>query len=128
MTSTDNGLGTPGSVLAEVREGDYGAKVAAIEPGGAEFIPLADRHGTPDKLFWTWMSPNLEFATVFVGVISVLYFGLTVWQAVAAIVLGNLLGSLSTDCSASGARSSACRRWCSRGSRSASAATSSPPA
>jgi NCS1 nucleoside transporter family len=80
-------------VSAEVREGSYGTKVTAVEPGGAGFIPLAERHGRPLHLFWTWMSPNLEFATVFVGVISVLFFGQTFGQAVAAIVLGTALGS-----------------------------------
>ncbi len=45
----------------------YGDKVAAVEPGGVEFIPLAERHGSPMQLVWTWASPNLEFATVFVG-------------------------------------------------------------
>ena len=55
----------------QVREGDYGARVIAVEPGGAEFIPLHERHGRPLQLFWTWTSPNLEFATVFVGVIAV---------------------------------------------------------
>ena len=80
-------------VSAEVREGTYGAKVTAVEPGGAGFIPLDERHGRPLHLFWTWMSPNLEFATIFVGVISILYFGQTFGQAVAAIVLGTALGS-----------------------------------
>jgi NCS1 nucleoside transporter family len=80
---------------AEVREGHYGAKVAAVEPGGAEYIPLDERHGRPLDLFWTWMSPNLEFATVFVGVISVLFFHQTFWQAALAIVVGTGLGSLS---------------------------------
>src|SRR5438477_5473288 len=83
------------SVPAEVREGTYGAKVTAVEPGGAEFVPLSDRHGRPLQLFWTWMSPNLEFATVFVGVIAVLFFKQTFWQAVSAIVLGTALGSLT---------------------------------
>ncbi|WP_239117749.1 purine-cytosine permease family protein [Paractinoplanes ferrugineus] len=78
---------------AEVREGSYGARVTAVEPGGAGFIPLTERHGRPLHLFWTWMSPNLEFATVFVGVISVLYFQQTFGQAVAAIVLGTALGA-----------------------------------
>jgi NCS1 nucleoside transporter family len=80
-------------ISAEVREGSYGTKVTAVEPGGAGFIPLEERHGRPLNLFWTWMSPNLEFATIFVGVISVLYFGQTFGQAVAAIVLGTALGS-----------------------------------
>jgi hypothetical protein len=86
---------SPDSVVAEVREGNYGSKIAAVEPGGAEFIPLSERHGKPWGLFGTWMSPNLEFATVFVGVIAVLYFQLAVWQAIAALVLGNVLGSIS---------------------------------
>jgi NCS1 nucleoside transporter family len=82
-------------VIAEVREGDYGSRVGAVEPGGAEFVPLDDRHGRPLDLFWTWMSPNLEFATVFVGVISVLFFQQTLWQAILAIVLGTALGSVT---------------------------------
>ncbi|MBU2664542.1 cytosine permease [Actinoplanes bogorensis] len=82
-------------IPAEVREGSYGARVTAVEPGGAGFIPLDERHGRPLNLFWTWMSPNLEFATIFVGVISVLYFGQTFGQAVAAIVVGTGLGALT---------------------------------
>jgi nucleobase:cation symporter-1, NCS1 family len=74
---------------------DYGAKVAAVEPGGVERIPLDERHGSPVQLLWTWASPNLEFATVFVGVISVLFFGLSFWQAVGAILLGTALGSIT---------------------------------
>jgi NCS1 family nucleobase:cation symporter-1 len=83
------------SATTEIREGEYGEKVAVIEPGGAEFIPLSERHGTPARLFWTWLSPNFEFATVFLGVLAVVAFGLSFWQAVAAIVLGTVLGSAS---------------------------------
>src|SRR5262249_54462801 len=62
----------PGAPVATVvREGSYGEKVVAVEPGGAEFIPLNERHGRPVYLFWTWTSPNLEFATIFVGVLGV---------------------------------------------------------
>ena len=82
--------------LAEVAEDrHYGAKVTAVEPGGAEVIPLAERHGKPLQMLWTWTSPNMEFATIYVGVICVLFFGLSFWQSVAAIVLGNILGSLA---------------------------------
>ena len=79
----------------EIREGTYGTKVAAVEPGGAEFIPLNERHGTPLQLFWTWTSPNFEFATVFVGVIGVAIFGLDFWQATLALVIGTALGSVT---------------------------------
>jgi NCS1 nucleoside transporter family len=82
-------------VVAEVREGEYGGRVVTVEPGGAEFIPLEDRHGTALQLLWTWTSPNLEFATVFVGVLAIAAFGLTFSQAILAIVLGTALGSLT---------------------------------
>ncbi len=93
MTQTSHA--TTATIEAEVREGTYGAKVAAVEPGGAEFIPLGDRHGKPHQQFWTWVSPNMEFATIFVGVIGVWFFGQSFWMATLAIVLGSALGSLS---------------------------------
>ncbi|MEV0096483.1 cytosine permease [Streptomyces sp. NPDC050738] len=74
---------------------DYGDKVIAVETAGSDPIPLAERHGHPRQLLWTWASPNIEFATVYIGVISVLFFGLSFWQAAAAIVLGTAIGSLT---------------------------------
>jgi NCS1 family nucleobase:cation symporter-1 len=74
---------------------DYGTSAAKVEPGGIERIPPHERHGRPWHLFATWMSPNLEFATVFVGVIGVLYFGLSFWQTLAAVAIGNALGAIS---------------------------------
>ena len=91
MAVLDSGSG----VLADVREGVYGDAVAAVEPGGAEFIPLSERHGVTRTLFGTWTSPNLEFATVFVGVIAVSFFGQSFWDAVLAIIVGTVLGSLA---------------------------------
>jgi NCS1 nucleoside transporter family len=78
-----------------VREGDYGERVATIEPGGVEYIALKERHGKPMDLFSVWMSPNLEFATVFIGVIAVAFEGLNLWQAATAILLGTGLGAIS---------------------------------
>ncbi len=78
-----------------VREGDYGERVATVEPGGVEYIALKERHGKPIGLFWTWLSPNLEFATVFIGVIAVAFEGLNLWQAATAIIIGTGLGSIS---------------------------------
>jgi len=71
------------------------ARPTRIEPGGIESIPADKRHGSPWQLLATWSAPNLEFATVFVGFIGVAYFGLGFWQAIAAIVLGNVLGGAS---------------------------------
>jgi NCS1 family nucleobase:cation symporter-1 len=73
----------------------YGDKVVKVEPGGIEPVADTDRHGTARQLFWTWTSPNLEFATIFVGVLAVSVFGLSFWQAAVACALGNLLGSVT---------------------------------
>ncbi|MCW2689321.1 MAG: cytosine permease [Mycobacterium sp.] len=76
-------------------DGTYRDRIVAVEPGGNEFIAEADRHGHPRQLFWTWTSPNLEFATVFVGVLAVAVYGMNFWQAVAGIVIGTGLGALA---------------------------------
>ena len=83
------------SALVPVREGDYGDRVMAVEPGGVEYIPLAERHGSPLDLFWTWVSPNMEFATVFVGVLGVTVFGGSLLSVILAIIVGSALGSLT---------------------------------
>jgi len=81
--------------LNPIAAANYGARTVAVEPGGVEVIPLSERHGSPRQLLWTWTSPNMEFATIGVGILGVLFWGLTFWQTVAAIVLGTALGSLS---------------------------------
>ena len=83
------------SVTAEVRKGEYGTKVIAVEPGGAEMVPHRDRHGSPVQLLWTWLSPNLEFATIFIGVLATGIVGLSFTQAFFAILLGTGLGSFT---------------------------------
>ena len=80
-------------VNVPVREGVYGARVAAVEPGGIEYIPDSERHGRPLHLFWMWASPNLEFATVYVGVLPVVLFGGGFWPTAVALLLGTALGS-----------------------------------
>jgi NCS1 family nucleobase:cation symporter-1 len=92
MTELKKEPAPPGVV---VREGVYGERIAAVEPGGVGFIPLRERHGRPLQMLWTWTSPNLEFATVFLGVLAVAAFGLNFWQAAAAIVVGTGLGSIT---------------------------------
>ena len=73
----------------------YGDRVVTVEEADIEPIPLAERHGHPRQLLWTWASPNLEFASVFVGVIAVLFFGLSFWQAALALAAGSALGAVT---------------------------------
>src|SRR3954471_8071065 len=95
MATSTPESGSTETVLADVRGGEYGAKVIAVEPGGAEFVPLRERHGSPVQLLWTWLSPNLEFATVFLGVLATGIIGLSFPQAALAILLGTGLGAFS---------------------------------
>ena len=78
-----------------VREGTYGTSIASIEPGGVEFIPDSERHGSPSQLFWTWASPNFEFATVYVGVLPLVLFGGGFWATAVGLVVGTALGSFT---------------------------------
>ena len=60
------------SVVAEVREGEYGDRGRRRRARRRRVHPPRRAARQPAvKLFWTWMSPNLEFATVFVGVLAV---------------------------------------------------------
>ncbi|MCW2535469.1 MAG: hypothetical protein JWQ26_1168 [Modestobacter sp.] len=83
------------TVAADVRGGTYGTKVIAVEPGGAEMVPPDERHGKPIQLLWTRLSPNLEYATVFLGVLATGIIGLSFTQAFFAILLGTGLGAFS---------------------------------
>lgn len=93
--SSSQESGAVAAVEAELRGGTYGTKITEIEPGGVGFIPLEERRGRPLQLLWTWASPNFEFATVFVGVLAIAAFNQSFWSAIAAIVLGTFLGSLT---------------------------------
>ncbi len=70
------------------------ASAGAIETNDVAPIPSGERHGKPWHLFTVWSSPNLEFATVFVGALAI-GFGLNVWQGILAIVVGNGLAGIT---------------------------------
>jgi NCS1 family nucleobase:cation symporter-1 len=60
-----------------------------VEQRGIDLIPDADRHMRPSGLFWLWAGAiwNVEFLVYGALIIS---FGLSWWQAVAAILVGNV--------------------------------------
>ena len=70
------------------------APAGAIETNDVALIPSGERHGKPWHLFTVWSSPNLEFATVFIGALAV-FAGLNVWQAIIAVALGNALAAVT---------------------------------
>jgi NCS1 family nucleobase:cation symporter-1 len=70
------------------------AKATSIETNDVAPISAGERHGKAWHLFTVWSSPNLEFATVFVGALAI-GFGLNIWQGILAIIVGNALAGIT---------------------------------
>jgi len=70
------------------------AKATSIETNDVSPISAGERHGKAWHLFTVWSSPNLEFATVFVGALAI-GFGLNVWIGILAILVGNALAGIT---------------------------------
>jgi len=66
-------------------------KAWSVEQHGIDPIPLKDRHGTPAELFKMWIGANTNYVVVVTGALA-LSQGLSLWQALGAILVGNLLG------------------------------------
>jgi NCS1 family nucleobase:cation symporter-1 len=72
------------------REGDL-----SVEGHGMEPIPASARYGSVSRVFTVWFTPNLVPAAFFLGTLAAAKFiGLGFWTALAAIVVGNLVGSV----------------------------------
>ncbi|MEV5981461.1 cytosine permease [Streptomyces sp. NPDC052114] len=76
-----------------------------IEVHGIDHIPERERHGRPRDLFAVWAAANVNYLSLVVGGALIL-MGLTLWQALAVIVVGNLfwvpVGLLAVSGPASG--------------------------
>ena len=75
-----------GQVLEEVPQ-EYAA--FKIEQRGIDLIPDAERKMRPAGLFWLWSGAVFNVEFFFYGFL-IMTFGLTVPQAIIAIVIGNL--------------------------------------
>ncbi|MFC8272553.1 purine-cytosine permease family protein [Streptomyces sp. NPDC057271] len=77
-------------MLHQERTADVGRdEVFQVEGHGIDPIPDAERHGGAKDLFWLWFGSNLTFTYVINGALAVA-FGLSFWQATAAVVIGGL--------------------------------------
>lgn len=73
----------------DAREAD---PIFGIEVHGLDPIPPEHRHGHPRELFWTWLGGNFNYVALTTAALVIL-FGLNLWQAVAAIVIGGAAGA-----------------------------------
>src|SRR5579862_3497917 len=82
--------GRPRQPLEEIPQ-EYAA--FKIEQRGIDLIPDAERKMTPAGLFWLWAGAVFNVEFFFYGTL-IMFFGLSVPQAVAAILVGNLFYAL----------------------------------
>ncbi|MFE5733058.1 purine-cytosine permease family protein [Streptomyces sp. NPDC056528] len=79
-----------------------------VEAHGIDHIPDGERHGHPRELFSVWAAANVNYLSLVIGGALVL-MGLSLWQALGVIVVGNLFwvltGLLATSGPAAGAPS-----------------------
>ncbi|MEU6480348.1 cytosine permease [Streptomyces sp. NPDC047017] len=66
-----------------------------VEARGITPVPEDARYGGPGRLFTVWFAPNLTMTGVFTGTVGVT-LGLDFTTALAAVVLGTLLGAVPT--------------------------------
>ena len=74
-------------------EEEYVDQVLAIEPHGIEHIPDTERHGKSYLQGTIWFAAQINFVTVLIGSLAVL-FGLGFWTAAITCVVANIAGAL----------------------------------
>ncbi|MFJ2770649.1 purine-cytosine permease family protein [Streptomyces sp. NPDC087300] len=79
-------LDAPSSAGAAATGADHAGR---IEAHGIDHIPDGERHGHPRELFSVWAAANVNYLSLVIGGALVL-MGLSLWQAVGVIVVGNL--------------------------------------
>ncbi|MET9533516.1 cytosine permease [Streptomyces sp. NPDC006649] len=87
------------SAQQEARPPSDGA--ARVESHGIDHIPEDERHGHPRQLFSVWAAASVNYLSLVIGGALIL-MGLTLWQALAVIVVGNLFWLLTGLLSISG--------------------------
>ncbi len=60
-----------------------------VEQRGIDIVPLGERHGNPRELFWIWAASLMGIVDLVIGAV-VISLGLSLWAAVAAVIIGNL--------------------------------------
>jgi NCS1 family nucleobase:cation symporter-1 len=65
-----------------------------IESNGIDAIPAAERHGAPRELAFLWAGAFVNYASLFTASLLTTYYGLGVWDGLAATALGTLAAAV----------------------------------
>ena len=65
-----------------------------VESKGIEPIPATERHGAPRELAFLWAGAFVNYASLFTASLLTTYYGLGVWDGLAATALGTLAAAV----------------------------------
>ena len=65
-----------------------------VEARGIEAIPPAERHGRPRELAFLWAGAFVNYASLFTASLLTTYYGLGVWDGLAATALGTVAAAV----------------------------------
>lgn len=65
-----------------------------VETHGIDAIPDAERHGVPRELAFLWAGAFVNYASLFTASLLTTYYGLGVWDGLAATALGTIAAAL----------------------------------
>src|SRR5262252_3614218 len=65
-----------------------------VEAHGIEPIPIAERHGRARELGFLWAGAFVNYASLLTASLATSFFGLGVWDGLAATVLGTVAGAV----------------------------------
>jgi nucleobase:cation symporter-1, NCS1 family len=65
-----------------------------VETHGIDAIPAAERHGRPRDLGFLWAGAFANYASLFTASLLTTYYGLGVWDGLAATLLGTVAAAL----------------------------------
>jgi NCS1 family nucleobase:cation symporter-1 len=65
-----------------------------VESHGIDAIPAAERHGRPRELAFLWAGAFANYASLFTASLLTTYYGLGVWDGLAATALGTIAAAL----------------------------------
>ncbi len=65
-----------------------------VETHGIDAIPASERHGRPRELGFLWAGAFTNYASLFTASLLTTYYGLGVWDGLAATILGTVAAAL----------------------------------
>ena len=65
-----------------------------VESHGIDAIPDKERHGTPRELAFLWAGAFVNYASLFTASLLTTYYGLGVWDGLAATTLGTIAAAV----------------------------------